>query len=607
MMDTPGSSATSSPPKDPQEVEAAIADASRRDSADEGPVVRRVSSVQSDDMGGLLKEFARAVIPLSLFIILYVGLIFQTWIVTPSLVCGLLCVVVGLAIFKYGLMTGFMPFGQSIGRRLPEKVHLAMFLVASACLGVLVTYSEPAIGALQLVGEILNGQAHGSGGEGAALLVMLGKRRSPQLLAAVAGGVGIAAACGLVRIKREWGIKPFIFGNVLPLLCLTWYCSHDPDISSIVGMTWDCGAVTTGPATVPIVLALGLGVASFTREKKQAQFGRRQTMTPENENSDLDGFGIVTLASLVPVLTVMLFGIMCSFSDRAAAAAHSPQGGTPDTAEAGPTSAWDEFPLRQLYASCHSVVPLSLFLVFVQFVLVKEMPASATPAELARGMAATLLGLFVFNIGLSYGSVPLGRAAGQALPEALKSKTVFSTLGLVSEEQAPLVGQVLIMLFGFAAGCMATVIDLAPCGLGETVEKLTLGEFTRMDLIVSVATGVGSGIALGFAKILFGMDLLTILVVGYSIALVLSLFVKEGMCCVAWDSAGVTSGPVTVPLVLSIGMGICESVGSADGFGILACASVCAIISVLAFSLLREHVLKHETRTERARKLLQQP
>lgn len=328
-------------------------------------------------------------------------------------------------------------------------------------------------------------------------------------------------------------------------------------------------------------------------------------MTPEDGNSDLDGFGIVTLASLVPVLTVMLFGIMCSFSDKAAAASRGSQGGIPDTAEAGPTSAWDEFPLRQLYASCHSVVPLSLFLVFVQMVLVKEMPASASPARLVRGMAATLVGLFVFNIGLSYGSVPLGRMAGKALPEALKSKTVFSSLGLVSEEWAPLVGQVLIMLFGFAAGCMATVIDLAPCGLGETVESLTQGKFTRIDLIVSVATGVGSGIALGFAKILFGFDLLTILVVGYSIALVLSLFVKEGMCCVAWDSAGVTSGPVTVPLVLSIGIGICESVGSADGFGILACASVCAIISVLAFSLLRSGPLRREGRAERHLRALQ--
>jgi hypothetical protein len=195
--------------------------------------------------------------------------------------------------------------------------------------------------------------------------------------------------------------------------------------------------------------------------------------------------------------------------------------------------------------------------------------------------------------------------AGQALPEALKSKTVFSSLGLVSEEWAPLVGQALIMFFGFAAGCMATVIDLAPCGLGETVESLTQGKFTRIDLIVSVATGVGSGIALGFAKILFGLDLLTILVVGYSVALVMSLFVEEGMCCVAWDSAGVTSGPVTVPLVLSIGIGICESVGSADGFGILACASVCAIISVLAFSLLRSGPLRHESRAERALRILE--
>merc|ERR1712012_1326302 len=118
---------------------------------------------------------------------------------------------------------------------------------------------------------------------------------------------------------------------------------------------------------------------------------------------------------------------------------------------------------------------------------------------------------------------------------------------------------------------MATVIDLEPCGLGETVERLSGGQFTKRDLIASVATGVGFGIILGFAKVLYAWDLLVILGVGYAIALGLTLVVDEGLCCIAWDSAGVTTGPVTVPLVLSMGVGICGEVGSLDGFGILAC------------------------------------
>merc|ERR1719188_2354356 len=105
--------------------------------------------------------------------------------------------------------------------------------------------------------------------------------------------------------------------------------------------------------------------------------------------------------------------------------------------------------------------------------------------------------------------------------------------------------------------------------------------------------GVGSGVVLGLAKVLYDLSLMLILGVGYTVALTLTIFVDEGLCCIAWDSAGVTTGPVTVPLVLSLGVGICGRVGSADGFGILACASVCPIISTLIASLVREKLWVH--------------
>merc|ERR1711972_981107 len=113
---------------------------------------------------------------------------------------------------------------------------------------------------------------------------------------------------------------------------------------------------------------------------------------------------------------------------------------------------------------------------------------------------------------------------------------------------------------------------------------------------MSVATGVGAGIVLGFVKVLYKLNLLLVLGVGYTVALVLTVFADEGLCCIAWDSAGVTTGPVTVPLVLSMGVGICSRIGSVDGFGILACASVCPIISCLLASLVREKLFPHVER-----------
>jgi len=383
------------------------------------------------------------------------------------------------------------------------------------------------------------------------LVRVLSPDRSFELLSAVACGVGVASACGLLRLQRGWSIKPIIFASTVPLLCLTAVCWQSEELSRVVGLAWDCGAITTGPATVPIVLSLGIGAAQASRQHLPAAPG----------GSELDGFGIVTLASLVPVTTVLAFCALCS------AGLGAPTGQEPASAFEAPGSGgvWDELPLLQLWAACRSVGPLVAFLALVQGLLVRERPHGVTLPQLLRGVVAALLGLFVFNIGLSYGSVPLGEASGGSLPRALDADTRLSRWGLV--RRGGMAGEILVMLFGFLAGFMATVIDLEPCGLGETVERLSGGKFTKTDLVCSVATGVGLGVVLGLAKVLHGLDLLLVLSVGYAVALLLSLGADEGMCCVAWDSAGVTTGPVTVPLVLSMGVGICGRLGSADGFG----------------------------------------
>lgn len=554
---------------------------------------RSISSLAEElRWGALLWEFTKAVVPLSAFVVLYIGIILERWIFSWQIAMGLTNVIAGLAIFKFGLMSGLMPFGESIGMRLPEKAPLPVVFAISLLLGVLVTYSEPGINSLQLVGEILNKQ---TGGDTAPLLMeILSPQRSFHLLTAVACGVGIASACGLLRLQYRCGMKPFIYCCITPLLVLTWYCWQSPELADLVGLCWDCGAITTGPATVPIVLSMGIGVARTARQSRRSV----ETCCSTSSSSEVDGFGIVTLASLVPVFTVMVFGLLCSFfGDSAAldegqvppaASAHIPQ---VDELDRG---VWEEFPLKQLWQSCRAVGPLVTFLVLVQGLLIQEPPAGTQPWTLVKGFTATFIGLFVFNIGLAYGSIPLGEAAGQKIPAALTSGTIFSHEAGTSG----FLGEFIVMLFGFVAGFMATVIDLEPCGLGETVERLSGGKFTKRDLILSVASGVGLGIALGFAKVLYNLDLLLVLCAGYAVALILTVFADEGLCCIAWDSAGVTTGPVTVPLVLSMGVGICSEVGSVDGFGILACASVCPIISVLIASMLRSTVCKHRARKE---------
>merc|ERR1719329_251242 len=228
-----------------------------------------------------------------------------------------------------------------------------------------------------------------------ALLVrMLGKARSFQLLCAVAVGVGLAATVGVLRLRFRIGMKTVIVASILPPLFLTLYCALGPDpmLKTIIGVSWDCGAITTGPATVPIVLALGVGVADAT-----------------GEASDLDGFGIVTLASLYPILTVLIFGMGNELMLQADTS-HMPTDiiGQPGAAS-GNGGPWSEFPLEQVWQSFRAVVPLLIFLNLVQFCLIWEHPRHLS--RIAGGVVAVFAGLFFFNCGLHFGSVPLGEQA----------------------------------------------------------------------------------------------------------------------------------------------------------------------------------------------------
>ena len=159
-------------------------------------------------------------------------------------------------------------------------------------------------------------------------------------------------------------------------------------------------------------------------------------------------------------------------------------------------------------------------------------PRAAPPvrAEL-RGIAAAVIVVILFNVGLHFGSMPLGQAAGEAAPVAL---SIYTTETGYPEG----FGLVILIVFGFVAGFIVTIIALEPCGLGEAVETLSKGTFTKVDLFVSVAVGVGVGIVLGCMKVLYSLDLFLVLCVGYALALLLTVFTDEGLACVAWDSTG---------------------------------------------------------------------
>jgi hypothetical protein len=211
--------------------------------------------------------------------------------------------------------------------------------------------------------------------------------------------------------------------------------------------------------------------------------------------------------------------------------------------------------------------------------------------EIIYGIMLTIIGMCIFNIGLTYGLSRLGANAGSLVPTAFMevSGVPASPLYIYA------VGLGLILAFAWFLGFGATLAEPALNALGITTEKLTNGVFKKKTLINAVSVGVAFGIAIGVAKLIFDLPLVWLILPGYLLAMVLTFLSSEEFVNVAWDSAGVTTGPITVPLVLAMGLGLGNATHAVEGFGILCMASVGPIITVMLTGLWARHKVKVQT------------
>ena len=513
-----------------------------------------------------LVEQAKAVVPLGLYLALFQILFLRqmvadSWVITG----GLFAVIVGLMLFMEGLTVGLMPFGTLIGKRLPRKSSLPLVLLITLLLGIGVTFAEPAIGALRAAGQNVSV-------EQAPYLYAILNFWSEKLVLVVGVSVGLAAVLGTLRFLLGWSLKPLIYLSLLPVLALSVLAATDAELRNILGLAWDCGAVTTGPVTVPLVLSLGIGIA--------AAGGKG--------DSELSGFGIVTLASLFPIIGVLLLSFyvfstveVAEILELAKVAANNSQ----------ETPAWFErTPVQEILLGVRAILPLVLFLFIVLKFIVKE------PLEdqgyIFYGIGLTLVGMCIFNIGLTYGLSKLGADAGSLVPSAFMEVNGVANSPIYEF----IVGMILVLAFAWFLGFGATLAEPALNALGVTTEKLTNGVFEKKMLVNAVSVGVAFGMATGVAKLVFDLPLIWLVVPPYLLAILLTIVSSEEFVNVAWDSAGVTTGPITVPLVLAMGLGLGEATHAVEGFGILCLASIGPILSVLTVGLwARYQVWRGET------------
>ncbi len=499
------------------------------------------------------QEQIRAVLPLAAYLVFFQLLILRQDISDAwTIAAGLFSVIIGLMLFMEGLKVGLMPFGTIIGNILPSKARLPVVLSIAFLLGIGVTFAEPAIGALKAAGSIVDPAT-------APYLFSLLNDWADVLVLMVGMGVGLAAVLGTLRFLYGWSLKPLIYLTMIPTIGLSLYIMGDPELSKMLGLAWDCGAVTTGPVTVPLVLSLGIGIA--------ASAGKG--------NDSLSGFGIVTLASLFPVIAVSLLAIYVSETSSVEQILLSAS----QTNIVMSVPWYETTPWVEIILGVRAIVPLVIFLFLVLAVVLKEKVPNR--GAIIYGITLAVLGMVVFNLGLSYGLAKLGSQSGQLVPAA------FTELEAVtgSPIYAYMTGLMIAVLFAWILGFGATLAEPALNALGLTVENLTNGAFRKSLLITSVSLGVGFGIALGVIKIIYAIPVAWLVIPGYAIALLLTAFSSEEFVNIAWDSAGVTTGPVTVPLVLAMGLGFGQAVGAIEGFGILSMASIGPIIAVLSTGL----------------------
>ena len=566
--------------------------------------------------------------------------------------------VIGLAFFMEGLFLAIMPLSERCGLRLPARAGIGILIAFAAVLGITATFAEPAIGLLKAQGSATLPWR-------APLLYYLLNEGAHITVGAVATGVGFAVMIGLFRFLKAWNIKFFLFTAMPFLLAISWLASLDPRTVAVLGLAWDSGSVTTGPVTVPLVIALGLGVSRIT--------GRG--------DDPAGSLGVVAFAVAMPITVVMLTSLTLApqfpkpvdrqefFSDAfrpqalrvagtdealqqlarihypaawhgaagldAAAPDTTPE---PDADEISPTptpspasfAAWR----GHITSSFKAVLPLVGVLLFVLLVIIRERPPQSD--EFLLGLVFALIGMLLFSYGMEHGLSSLGNQAGQSLPrawaaterpdKALTFTNVDESLlvraarpdGTVAEflpaagahgpefvpfdrehyhvdkkeyrwipEEPPVAGQdsfwgyALVLFFVFAMGMGATLAEPSLNALGITLEELTTGTYKRMVLVLTVALGVGCGLIAGFGRILLDWPLIPMLTATYGVALVLTAFSSEEITAIAWDSGGVTTGPITVPLVIAAGLGIGQRAGVTEAFGVVAMANVFPIISVL--------------------------
>ena len=432
---------------------------------------------------------------------------------------GAVLLVVGMMFFTLGAEMAMTPMGEQVGVAMTKSRKLGVMIGLGFLLGFLITISEPD---LQVLAE------------------QVPAIPNRVLILTVACGVGLFLVLALLRMLFSIALRILLLICYAGVFLLACFVPKD-----FLAVAFDAGGVTTGPMTVPFIMALGVGIASIRSDKHATN----------------DSFGLVALCSVGPILSVLILGLI-----------YTPTGTYEESLM--PTAS-DSVALGQLFFHelptyiveiAGSLLPIILFFGVMQAAVLKLNRHNLM--KIAIGLVYTYLGLVLFLTGVNVGFMPAGNYLGQVIA----SQSYRWVLVPIS------------MLIGY----FIVRAEPAVYVLNKQVEEITSGSISEKAMGYSLSIGVAISLGLAMIRVLTGISILWFIIPGYAIALGLSFFVPKIFTAIAFDSGGVASGPMTTTFLLPFAMGACEAVGGnivTDAFGVVAMVAMTPLITIQVLGL----------------------
>lgn len=474
------------------------------------------------------REALTSVLPITIIVLVLSATLVPMEVGTLALfLTGAVLLIVGMGFFQLGAEISMTPLGQGIGGAIVRQNKTWLAIVICFAMGAIITISEPDL-------QVLANQV-------AAI-------PNAVLIWTVAAGVGVFTAVAVLRILYRVPLAKMLLWLYLLLFVVSLFVPKE-----FLAVAFDAGGVTTGPMTVPFIMALGVGVCAVRSDKQAGG----------------DSFGLVALCSIGPIITVLILGLLYKPDGSAYTAAVMPD--AKDTVEMFDLYL-SEIP-HYLKETASALLPIGAFLILFQ--LVTRRLKRKEILHMVIGLVYVYIGLTIFLMGVNVGFMPVGSFLGGSIAS--------HTYNWILIPIAMVIGYFIVQA------------EPAVHVLNKQVEEITAGSIPAHAMNLALSVGVAISLGLAMIRVLTGISIMWFLVPGYVLSLALSFVVPQIFTSVAFDSGGVASGPMTATFLLPFALGACDAVGGnlvTDAFGVVAMVAMTPLVTIQLLGLSYQRKLR---------------